>query len=195
MYPCQLYKLDPNSFDVWINILKRVPISMLWLLRFPAAGEANILLEMRWSGTPLITLSEEKMASRVAASLLTAAGLEHFICKNLSEYEDLAVDLAMDTERLFRARRHLENSRESSALFDTERWVRNMETALETAFYRNDGGFDPDHITVVDDIPLADTSQPQILGGGGGGGGSGGGGVNTLLGGEDEEYTDDKDLN
>jgi protein O-GlcNAc transferase len=27
---------------VWLNILKRVPQSILWLLRFPADGEANL---------------------------------------------------------------------------------------------------------------------------------------------------------
>lgn len=29
--------------DSWISILKAVPNSVLWLLRFPAAGEANML--------------------------------------------------------------------------------------------------------------------------------------------------------
>lgn len=38
----QIYKIDPAIFEVWCNILKRVPNSILWLLRFPAAGEANI---------------------------------------------------------------------------------------------------------------------------------------------------------
>lgn len=39
----QLYKVDPATMDSWINILKAVPNSVLWLLRFPAAGEANML--------------------------------------------------------------------------------------------------------------------------------------------------------
>ncbi|KAH7643659.1 udp-n-acetylglucosamine-peptide n-acetylglucosaminyltransferase [Dermatophagoides farinae] len=38
----QLYKIDPKTLKCWINILKRVPKSVLWLLRFPAAGEANV---------------------------------------------------------------------------------------------------------------------------------------------------------
>jgi protein O-GlcNAc transferase len=38
----QLYKIDPDTFDIWMKILKRVPESVLWLLRFPAAGEENI---------------------------------------------------------------------------------------------------------------------------------------------------------
>lgn len=38
----QLYKIDPETFASWCTILKRVPNSVLWLLRFPAAGEANV---------------------------------------------------------------------------------------------------------------------------------------------------------
>jgi len=39
----QLYKIDPAILKVWCNILKRVPQAVLWLLRFPAVGEANII--------------------------------------------------------------------------------------------------------------------------------------------------------
>nr|CAB3264558.1 UDP-N-acetylglucosamine--peptide N-acetylglucosaminyltransferase 110 kDa subunit [Phallusia mammillata] len=38
----QLYKIDPATLAMWCNILKRVPNSVLWLLRFPAVGEANV---------------------------------------------------------------------------------------------------------------------------------------------------------
>jgi len=39
----QLYKIDPKTLGVWVNILKRVPNSVLWLLRFPVIGETNIV--------------------------------------------------------------------------------------------------------------------------------------------------------
>lgn len=38
----QLYKIDPPTLQSWVNILKAVPNSILWLLRFPAVGEQNI---------------------------------------------------------------------------------------------------------------------------------------------------------
>ncbi|ESN92123.1 hypothetical protein HELRODRAFT_103978 [Helobdella robusta] len=38
----QLYKIDPPTLDMWMNILKAVPNSVLWLLRFPAVGEPNV---------------------------------------------------------------------------------------------------------------------------------------------------------
>jgi len=41
----QIYKIDPEIFEVWMNILKRVPNSIIWLLRFPPEGEENIRKE------------------------------------------------------------------------------------------------------------------------------------------------------
>nr|XP_021193047.2 UDP-N-acetylglucosamine--peptide N-acetylglucosaminyltransferase 110 kDa subunit [Helicoverpa armigera] len=38
----QLYKTDPRVLEMWVNILKKVPNSVLWLLSFPAAGEPNV---------------------------------------------------------------------------------------------------------------------------------------------------------
>lgn len=46
----QLYKIDPEIFDVWMNILKRLPNAVLWLLRFPDSGEQNILSEAKKRG-------------------------------------------------------------------------------------------------------------------------------------------------
>lgn len=38
----QLYKLDPLTFAVWMDILKAVPKSILWLLEYPADALANL---------------------------------------------------------------------------------------------------------------------------------------------------------
>lgn len=46
----QLYKIDPSIFDCWARILKRVPNSVLWLLRFPVYGEENLRQEARARG-------------------------------------------------------------------------------------------------------------------------------------------------
>lgn len=39
----QLYKTDPDILAVWVEILKMVPNSVLWLLSFPDAGKPNVL--------------------------------------------------------------------------------------------------------------------------------------------------------
>jgi hypothetical protein len=84
----------------------------------------------------MITLQGEKMASRVASSLLMAVGLGELVCTSHSQYEELAVALAEDSDRLYSFRQNLENRRNSCAAFDTPRWVRNMEQGLTEAWGR-----------------------------------------------------------
>ncbi len=50
----QLYKYDPETFTTWCNILRRVPNSVLWLLRFPPYGaSASSCLPPRCKALPL----------------------------------------------------------------------------------------------------------------------------------------------
>lgn len=52
----QLYKTDPRLLEMWVNILKKVPNSVLWLLNFPAAGEPNVHKYAQSLGTDFICL-------------------------------------------------------------------------------------------------------------------------------------------
>lgn len=62
--PCR-YKIDPGIFTSWINILKRVPNSVLWLLRFPAVGEPNIRRVAEAAGLAPHRLVFSPVASKV----------------------------------------------------------------------------------------------------------------------------------
>ncbi len=42
---CICPQYDPETFSTWCNILRRVPQSVLWLLRFPPYGEPRIRAE------------------------------------------------------------------------------------------------------------------------------------------------------
>ena len=46
----QLYKVDPSTFTRWMNILKRVPDSVLWLLEYPADAKINLFKEAKLRG-------------------------------------------------------------------------------------------------------------------------------------------------
>lgn len=48
----QLYKACPRILESWARILKRVPNSVLWLLRFPTQGEPNVLSFFKQRGIP-----------------------------------------------------------------------------------------------------------------------------------------------
>lgn len=45
-----MYKIDPATYTVWMNILKRVPNSVLWILEYPIDAKENIFKEARARG-------------------------------------------------------------------------------------------------------------------------------------------------
>ncbi|GAA5992692.1 hypothetical protein JCM11641_004994 [Rhodosporidiobolus odoratus] len=208
----QLYKIDPFIFRIWLNILKKHPNSILWLLRFPAPGEAHLkataaqwagqdvadrviftdvanknehihrgriadlfldttecnahttAADILWSGTPILTFPRHphKMCSRVGASIAVATGLgPQMIVSSAEEYERRALELASgllydeiapDSSKpsttlegrpqrrgkgeLAELRKKLFLTREQSPLFDTKRWVQNLEKGLVEAWER-----------------------------------------------------------
>ncbi|KAL6009529.1 hypothetical protein ACLOJK_022758 [Asimina triloba] len=86
--------------------------------------------DVLWAGLPMVTLPLEKMATRVAGSLCLATGVgEEMIVNSMKEYEDKAVELAENRPKLQALKNKLKASRMTCPLFDTERWVRNLERA------------------------------------------------------------------
>jgi predicted O-linked N-acetylglucosamine transferase (SPINDLY family) len=85
-----------------------------------------------WAGLPILTCAGESFAGRVAASMLHAIGLEELVACNLAEYEKLAVKLAREPRTLREFRDRLATNRESSPLFDTDRFRRYLESAFTT---------------------------------------------------------------
>jgi len=125
----------------------------------PECNAHTTAADVLWSGTPLLTLPryKYKMCSRMAASILKGAlpkspegrqAAKELIASSDEEYEEMAVRLASDcvyqghraTGRLSQLRRILYESRWSSALFDTRRWVRDLEEAYEKAWERWEKG-------------------------------------------------------
>jgi predicted O-linked N-acetylglucosamine transferase (SPINDLY family) len=167
------FKYTPDVFALWMDILRRVPASVLWLLADNPWAEANLRKEaMRhgmdagrlvfagrvapdvylarygvadlfldtypfnagttandalWMGLPVLTLSGRTFASRMAGALLTAAGLPELIACSPGEYVEKAVALARSADDRQRLLAHLGEVREHGALFDTPRFVRNLE--------------------------------------------------------------------
>jgi predicted O-linked N-acetylglucosamine transferase (SPINDLY family) len=83
-----------------------------------------------WSGLPVLTCPGETFASRVAASIVSAAGLDELVCDSPDAYEDTAVALAHDPDRLAALRQRLMETRETCPLFDTAALVRDLEAAF-----------------------------------------------------------------
>ncbi len=170
------FKYTPEVFDVWMNILRRVPGSVLWLLADNPWAEANLRQEALnrgidasrlifagrvspenylaryqvadlfldsfpfnagttandalWVGLPVLTCSGRTFASRMAGALLTAAKLGELVMSTFQCYEDKAVSLGNSPLEIKRLRGHLAEQRQYGVLFDTPRFVRNLEDQL-----------------------------------------------------------------
>ena len=96
-----------------------------------------------WSGVPLLTSPGETFASRVAASMLTAVGLPEMVVPDLETYERRAVDLARHPDLLRAVRSQLRQRRRTWPLFDTARFVRNLERAYLAMWSRRRAGKGP----------------------------------------------------
>ena len=84
-----------------------------------------------WAGLPVLTRPGRGFAARVAASLLDAVGLSELVVATLADYERLAVELAGDRARLSAVRTRLAANLPSAPLFQTERFVRQLEAAYD----------------------------------------------------------------
>ncbi|MBS4050456.1 MAG: acetylglucosamine transferase, partial [Methylomonas sp.] len=167
------YKYTPELFEAWMNILRRVPDSVLWLLADNPWSEINLKNHAKnfgidphrlifasrvapedylaryavadlfldsfpfnagttandalWMGLPVLTLTGRSFASRMAGALLTAAELPELITYDLLSYENKAVELAQTPDRCSRLKAHLQKVKTDGVLFDTPRFVRNLE--------------------------------------------------------------------
>ncbi|MEY4754382.1 MAG: hypothetical protein RJA44_2057 [Pseudomonadota bacterium] len=81
------------------------------------------------AGLPVLTYSGSAFPARVAGSLLQAAGLPELITHTLADYEELAVALALDSQRRAELRERLARQRHDSALFDLDGFCRNLESS------------------------------------------------------------------
>eukprot|EP01029_Cantina_marsupialis_P031244 TRINITY_DN8906_c0_g1_i1.p1 TRINITY_DN8906_c0_g1~~TRINITY_DN8906_c0_g1_i1.p1 ORF type:complete len:1095 (+),score=304.88 TRINITY_DN8906_c0_g1_i1:527-3811(+) len=87
--------------------------------------------DILWSGTPIVTVPGKTLASRVGASLVWALDCPELISHNLEEYEEIAVNLASDYEKLNAIRKKVQNNRTTTPLFDTFGWVKDWQKLLQ----------------------------------------------------------------
>lgn len=122
----------------------------------PECNAHTTATDVLWSGTPLLTYPryEYKMCSRMASSILSSAipntesgnrAREELIASSDDDYEKKAIRLCMDlkyvpggsgraTGRLADMRQMLFLQRYTNKLFDTARWVRDLEDAYEAVW-------------------------------------------------------------
>ncbi|KAJ5121801.1 hypothetical protein N7526_008738 [Penicillium atrosanguineum] len=122
----------------------------------PECNAHTTATDVLWSGTPLLTLPryKYKMCSRMASSILSSAlpkteagqqAREELIASSDDDYETKAIRLCIDLQyipggegrshgRLADMRQMLFMQRHNNKLFDTARWVRDLEDAYEAVW-------------------------------------------------------------
>lgn len=184
------YKYTQDVFEAWMNILKRVPDSVLWLLADNPISVKNLVNQAKkhgvdsdrlifseraapadylakylvadlfldtfpfnagttandalWMELPVLTMSGQAFASRMAGALLNAAGLTELITSNLTEYEDKAVYFANNASKIKKLKSKLNKIKKNGILFDTPAFVKNLELKFSQ---------------IIEDLPLQDCSD------------------------------------
>ncbi|KAA3519789.1 hypothetical protein G6L63_04170 [Agrobacterium vitis] len=110
--------------------LRRVPYADIALDTGPCNGHTTTA-DALWAGVPVLTWKGTNFAGRVSESLLSAVGLTELVADDLTEFGRLAVELAQDEVRQSHLRQNLLQARDTAPLFDTPRFTRDFEAALE----------------------------------------------------------------
>ena len=102
-----------------------------------------------WAGLPIVTQAGETFPGRVAASLLRTLGLPELVAPTPQAYEDLAVELAVNPEKLATIKSQVVRNRSTTPLFDTQLYTRHLEAAYVAMYKRQRNGLSPEHIIVT----------------------------------------------
>jgi predicted O-linked N-acetylglucosamine transferase (SPINDLY family) len=117
--------LEPRKRSNQFVLYNRIDIA---LDPFPCAG-GTTSFDTMWMGVPFITLAGEHFVSRMGVTILANAGMPELIAKNTDEYVSLAVNLALDKDRLRFLRHDLRQKVAASPLMNQPAFARNMEAA------------------------------------------------------------------
>jgi len=102
-----------------------------------------------WAGVPVVTLYGDAFASRVAASVLNAAGLSELAFATVHDYRCAITALALEPALLAGYRQHLESQRMSLPLFDSTAYTRDFESLLARMVERWRAGLPAEHLPAV----------------------------------------------
>jgi predicted O-linked N-acetylglucosamine transferase (SPINDLY family) len=144
--------LDPNRliFAARMELsehLSRHKLADLFLDTHPCNAHTTAS-DALWAGLPVLTWMGESFASRVAGSLLQALGLPELMVTSLDGYEELAIELATNSEKLKSIKDKLHRNRFHQPLFDTPLFAKHLEAAYTDMFEKHQAGLMPDHIYI-----------------------------------------------
>jgi predicted O-linked N-acetylglucosamine transferase (SPINDLY family) len=127
--------------------LARHRLADVFLDAFPCNAHTTAS-DALWAGLPVLTLMGNSFASRVAASLLNAIGLPELITTSPQAYEDLAIELASNPEKLLNLKQKLASNRLTTPLFDTPQFTKDLEQAYVRMYEQYQADLSPENIVL-----------------------------------------------
>jgi len=97
-------------------------------------------------GLPVLTLEGASFNSREAASILRSLNLPELITSSDKDYEEVAVELGNDPDKLKLIKEKLASNLATAPLYDTPLFTKNLESAFVQMYYRYQQGLEPKHI-------------------------------------------------
>lgn len=113
--------------------LARIQLADLFLDCFSYSAHTTAI-DALWAGVPVLTYPGDDIAARGSSSIVTAIGLPEMIAESLNHYEQLALHYAKNPDLLNNVREKLERNKKTEALFNTKRYVRNLENGFKQAW-------------------------------------------------------------
>jgi len=106
-------------------------------------------------GVPVLTMSGDSFAARMAGSLLNTLGLPELVTQTPAAYEAAALELGQNPALLRHLRERLQGSYRTHAFFDTDRYRVELEQAFETMWQRSVAGLAPAALAISGAAPAA----------------------------------------
>jgi predicted O-linked N-acetylglucosamine transferase (SPINDLY family) len=114
------------SFDAHIQ---RHQIIDLFLDTFPYNAHTSAS-DALWAGCPIISVSGETFASRVAGSILTEIGCSELVVSSFEEYEKKAIELASQPDKIISLKRKILDLNKTSNLFKPKKFTLDLESKM-----------------------------------------------------------------
>ena len=131
----EAHGINPERLDLhaWVNNpqthMRMFADLDIALDPFPYNGTTTTC-EALWAGLPVVTLRGDRHVARVGASLLTTVGLPEMIAETPESYQEIALALATDPQRLITLRRTVREQMRLSPLTNGAGFSRHLEAAF-----------------------------------------------------------------
>lgn len=125
--------------------LARLKFADLFLDTYPYNAHTSCSDALRMN-VPVVTLKGRSFASRVATSLINTLKANELIVNNFNEYERLSLKISNDKNYLEKIKNKINLNKQSSNLFDTLKYTKNIEEAYKIAYKKYLNGELPQNI-------------------------------------------------